>query len=131
MSQNLPRYAQYDIPLILVAAGTDEVLYWTNKTGTKLRVKALAFTPWTARTANATNYTDISVENEGTEIASEQTTVADTGNLSAGVPLTLAITGTGSSLELADGDTLAFKKTDAGAGLALDGMFHVSVEAMR
>lgn len=117
--------------LHLVAAGTDEALYWTCALPGTWKIEKLYFTSHTARTAHDTNYTDISVENEGTEIASEQTTTGDTGNLTAGGELELAITGTGASLELAQGETLAFKKTDAAAGLALDGNFTVSLVQMR
>ena len=119
------------VPLILVAAGTDEIVSWVNKTGSTLRLLSATFLPWTARTAHDTNYTDISVELAGTEVCSEQTTTGDTGNLVAHTAEVLALTATGKDLELADDGIVEFLKTDAGSGLALDGLFVLEFEAIR
>jgi len=104
-----------------VAAGTDQVWYVPVPMPGTWKLEKMYFTSDTARTAHATNNTDISVENATTEIASEVTTAGDTGNLVAGTAIELAITGTGTSLEFAQGGSITLKKTDGGAGLALDG----------
>ena len=108
---------------LIMAAGTDQVWYLSNNSGFSWEVVTMTFVPDTNRTAHDTNYTDISVEApSGTEVASEQTTTGDTGNLTAGTPLALAQTTSG-PIEVDDGEAIAFKKTDAGTGLALDGAF--------
>lgn len=104
-----------------VAAGTDEV--WElafPMTGT-WRLKKAYFQAMTNITASATNYTDMSLNLGTTEVASEQTTVADTGNITAGTAEELVLTATGKSLEVAQGGRVTFKKTDAGTGVAIDG----------
>lgn len=109
-----------------IAASTDEIWYLPIAAPGKWRLEAAYFVSQTARTAHDTNYTDISLENAGTEIASEQTTTGDTGNLVAGTPVALALSG-GSALEFDQGEAITIKKTDAGTGLALDGSFGFSL----
>ena len=112
---------------VAIAAGTDEIWYWTCAHAGTWLVEKIYFTPGTARTAHDTNNTVISVKNEATEIATEAVTAADAGSLVAGTPIVLALTGTGTALEVAQGETLSFLKTDGGTGLALDGYFSVSM----
>lgn len=114
-----------------IAAGTNEVWYVPVPMSGTWLLTAAYFTSMTARTANDTNYTDISVENAGTEIASEQTTTSDTGNLVAGTAIALALTGTGKNLEFAQGGSITLKKTDAGTGLALDGVASFVLRKLR
>jgi len=109
---------------VAIAAGTDEVWYWTNPHPGTWKVESIYFTPGTARTADPTNYTTYSVKNEATEIATADTTAVSLVLLT---PIAMTLSGTGSSLEVAQGDTMQFLKTDAGTGLALDGSFEVSL----
>ena len=115
---------------VAIAAGTDEVWYWTCPHAGTWKIDAIYFVPGTARTAHATNHTDISVKNGSDEISSTLTTAGGTGNLVAGTAIVLAITGVGTTLEVAQGETLSFLKTDAGAGVALDGYFSVSLSQL-
>ena len=119
------------IQIAEVAAGTDQVwdIAWPYS-GTWTITK-LYFMPQTNRTAHDTNYTDSSVEVTTTEIASEQTTTGDTGNLTAGTAEVLALTASGTSLEIAQGERLTLKKTDAGTGVALDGTFTAVATKLR
>ena len=114
-----------------VAAGTDEVwdVAWPYP-GTWL-IESLTFMPMTNRTAHDTNFTDMSVNQCTTEIASERTTTGDTGNLVAGTNLTLAITSSGTNLEISEGGRLSFLKTDGGSGVALDGTFMCQARHIR
>lgn len=106
-----------------VAAGTGQTWYVPIAAPGTWLLKKAYFVSETARTANDTNFTDISLENGGTEIASEQTTTSDTGNLVAGTAIELALTGSGQDLEFDQGDSITIKKTEGGTGLALDGCF--------
>lgn len=114
-----------------VAAGDAQVWYITKAAPGTHKVAAAYFVSDTARTANDTNYTDLSLEIAGTEIASEQTTTGDTGSLVAGTPIALALTGTGKQLELAQGAAITIKKTDAASGLALDGTVSILLTEVR
>lgn len=89
----------------------------------QVRIVNLSASPETAITADDSNYTDISAEvvrsgASAVEIASEQTTTSDTGNISAGQGEALAITSDPDELILDPGDTVIFKSTKAGTGVA-------------
>lgn len=127
-----PDSISVDLQFAAIAALTDEIFYWTCPHAGTYRIDKMYFTSMTARTADDTDYTTISVKNEGTEIATEATTTSDLGSLTAGGEVELALTGTGADLEVAQGETLAFLKTDTGStGLALDGSFSVSLSKVR
>ena len=79
-------------------------------------------------TAHDSNYADLSIEINTTEIASEQTTTGDTGNLTAGTELELALSG---SLEVSDGDRVTVKKTHASSGVVLDGYVTIDIQVSR
>lgn len=111
-----------------IAANTSEVWYVPQPHEGTYRLKAAYFTSWTARTADDTNYTDISLEKAGTEIASEATTTGDTGDLVAGTAIALALTKVDSNIEFAQGSSITIKKTDSGTGLALDGTVSLALE---
>lgn len=120
-----------DLPFAAVAAGTDETWYVPLPSSGTWKLESAIFLPWTDRTANDTNYTTIAVKKGATTIASEATTTSDTGNLTAGTALTLAITGAGTNLEFGASAPVVVTKTDAGSGLALDGTFRFAFSAVR
>ena len=91
-------------------------------------VSKIRFMPDTNVTAHDTNYADLSVEINASEIASEQTTTGDTVNLTAGTEIELALSG---SLEVSDGDRLTVKKTHASSGAVLAGYVTVDIQVFR
>lgn len=113
------------------AAGTDATFYvGVAGAGTWL-LEAVYFVPETSITAHDTNFTDISLENGSTEIASERTTTGDTGDITAGTPVSIALTGTGKDLEFEQGEAIKVKKTDGGSGAVLHGSFAVLMSKLR
>ena len=113
-----------------VAANASEV--WdqvvSSPNGAKGLITKARFMPQTAVTADATNNFDLSLEINTTEIASEQTTSGDTGNLVAGTEITLALSG---DLEIADGDRITVKKTHANSGALCEGTVTIEGEWFR
>lgn len=109
-----------------VGAGTDEELYIAvNLLSSKARIKKVRLTPYTARTADATNYTTITLKSGANTICSRATDVAG-GNMVAGTAEVLTIDDAYS--EVSDGDVLAVHKDDSGTGLAFDGSITVTLE---
>lgn len=104
-----------------VAAGTDEDYFLAVPMPGTWKLEAAYFASKTARTADDTNYSTLSVENGGTTIASAATTTGGTGDLTAGEVVELSVSGSGTDLEFAQGDAVTVGKTDSGTGLALDG----------
>ena len=102
-------------------AGTAGLSYAVHGLPVSGVVESLRFVPYAAVTAHDTNYADISVELDGTEIASEQTTTGDTGNLTAGTDIELALTASGADLEVGAYSVFALKFTKAGTGVAVNG----------
>ena len=96
--------------------------------GAKGQITKARFMPQTNVTADASNNFDLSLEINGTELASEQTTSGDTGNLTAGTEIELALSG---SLEISDGDLLTVKKTHANSGALCEGTVSIDVEWYR
>ena len=96
--------------------------------GAKGLLTKARFMPQTNVTADASNNFDLSLEINGTELASEQTTSGDTGNLTAGTEIELALSG---SLEISDGDLLTVKKTHANSGALCEGTVSIDVEWYR
>lgn len=110
-----------------VAAGTDEIFPLIIARPGVWRLEKAYFVAGTAVTANATNYTDLSIKIGANEVASEATTVADTGNIAASAAEELVLTGTGTALEATGQSTvITVLKTDAGTGVAIDGSFCLS-----
>ena len=107
-----------------VAAGSNASLYSLWHPSRPGRVTAAVFIPSANLTANDTNFTDLSVQIGSTEIASEQTTTGDTGDLTAGTALTLALSG---DLDVDAGEQLICKKTDSGSGVAAQGTFVLTI----
>ena len=96
--------------------------------GAKGLITKARFMPQTNVTADASNNFDLSLEINGTEVASEQTTSGDTGNLTAGTEIELALSG---SLEISDGDLLTVKKTHANSGALCEGTVTLDIEWYR
>lgn len=117
----LDAYRHIDITLPVEAAGATgyNAMRWPYP-GT-FRVESIYFTPVIAVTADNTNYADLSVNLGATELASEQTTTADTGNLTAGTAIPMALLVDGESLEVSQGDVFKFTKTHAASGVAVEG----------
>ena len=86
------------------------------------------FMPDTNVTAHATDNADLSIEINTTEIASEQTTSGDTGSLTAGTEIELALSG---NLEVSDGDRITVKKTHANSGVVLAGYVTIDIQVFR
>lgn len=117
-------HAQIDVAIGSGAAtaGTDAVtgtVWQYPETG---NLVSLRLTPDRDVTADDTNYVDISVEIDGTEVASEQTTTGDTGDLTGGTDIALALTASGVSLEMQQNSTIVVKATKAGTGVAVGGI---------
>lgn len=117
----LDSYRSIDITLPVESAGATgfNATRWPYP-GTH-RIESIYFTPAVAVTANDTNYADLSVDVGATEIASEQTTTGDTGNLVAGTAIPMALLVSGTSLELSQGDVVKFTKTHTASGVVVEG----------
>ena len=126
-----PTYSHLSIRMPTTGAGTGDVIYacWPYPVGG--RVSSLRFTPEVDVTAHDVNYTDLSVELDGTEIASEETTTADTGNLVAGTDIEFALTDSGKGLEVVQNSVFSVKKTDAGTGVIAGGTVDILIVADR
>jgi hypothetical protein len=83
------------------------------------RIVGLGLLPNAAATAHDTNYSVITVSAGGTAIAAVDTDTAGTGSLVAGTPVSVALSGTGTDLELAEDEVITVAKTYAGTGLAV------------
>lgn len=120
-------------PFATIAAGTgetwDQVVPFTGV----WRVTSAYFNTMTARTADDTNYTTISVKVGSTTIASQTTKITGgSGNLVEGTVLALTITGTAAQCEVTGGSTnVQCVKAESGTGLALDGAFTLGLERVR
>lgn len=115
-----------------IAAGTDEAWYLPIPLDETYRLSAVYFTSMTARTANDTNYTTITVQTGATVIATQTTKITGgSGDLVAGTAIAIPVTGTGKNLEFSLGDSIGILKTDAASGLALDGTFALVLTAIR
>lgn len=109
------------MPLAQATAGSAD-LYVTHWPFTaKGTLESAAYSCASAVTAHDTNYADISVELGGTEVCSEQTTTGDTGNIALLDLESLALTVSGSSLEVSAGESIEALVTKAGTGVAVLG----------
>jgi hypothetical protein len=112
---------RHEITMIVDDGGTagtadnDRYVWSLPITGKVVKAYAAAET---AITANASNYATFSLEVAATSIASEATTVADTGNIAADTAEELVLTGTGTGLEVSQGTVLEFKSAKTGTGVA-------------
>lgn len=103
-------------------AGTDEDAYVVMPAGNEWKLEAAYFVPGANVTAHDTNYATLALKQGATSLASESTTTGDTGNLTAGTAIALAMTaGTGSSREFGAGDVCHVDVDKSGSGAALVG----------
>lgn len=109
------------MPLAQTTAGTNDLYVTHWPFAAKGTLESAAYSCGSAVTANDTNYADISVELGGTEVCSEQTTTGDTGNIAALALETLALTASGVSLEVSEGESIEAIVTKAGSGVAVLG----------
>jgi hypothetical protein len=118
MSQ--PTYQVITLPRVgTAAAGADEIArIGVNASPIRLVLTKLSFVPDTAVTANDTNSGTLTVKIGATTIATLTTNVAQ-GNLVAGTPVTLTMSG---DLTVAAGAVLSVTKTYAGSGAVLSGI---------
>jgi len=122
---------QYQVTLTLeeVAAGSPEEWYAAYSGSNDVQLVSAYLTSATARTANDTNYTTISIKKGLTTYGSLATTTSGTGNLTAGqaVAFSLSSTGTGFS----QGEVVEVHKDDSGSGLAFDGSVSLTFQVIR
>ena len=120
-------------PVLPVSAGASEV--WSQVVsipgGGKGLITKARFMPATNVTADASDNADLSIEKNGSEIASEVTTSGDLGSLTAGTEVDMALVTTATTLEISDGDLLTFKKTHANSGVLIDGTITLDIEYYR
>ena len=118
MSQ--PTYQVITLPRVgTAAAGADEIArIGVNASPIRLVLTGLIFVPDTAVTANDTNNGTLTVKIGATTIATLVTNAAQ-GNLVAGTPVALAMSG---NLTVAAGAVLSVTKTYAGSGAVLSGI---------
>ncbi len=109
------------MPLSQTTAGTDDLYVTHWPFAAKGRLVSAAYSCGSAVTADDTNYADISVELGGSEVCSEQTTTGDTGDIAALALETLALTASGATLEVSEGESIEAIVTKAGTGVAVLG----------
>lgn len=109
------------MPLMQATAGSADLYVSHWPFAAKGRLEGAAYSCGSAVTAHDTNYADISVELGGTEVCSEQTTTGDTGDIAALALETLALTASGVSLEVSEGESIEAIVTKAGSGVAVLG----------
>ena len=109
------------MPLSQTTAGSNDlyVTHWPFAAPGTL--ESAAYSCASAVTAHDTNFADISVELGGTEVCSEQTTTGDTGDIAALALESLALTASGPSIEVSEGESIEALVTKAGTGVAVLG----------
>ena len=109
-----------------IAAGTDDDRYAVHGWPGEWVLSHAYFTPATAVTTHAVNYTTIELKNgAGTVLGSLNTTIATGAAFVEGTASRFTLTG-GAALEFGNADALNINKTDAGSGKILDGSFTLS-----
>lgn len=106
-------------------AGTDESYSVHVPFAGEWELVAAVYCVDTTTAANATNYTDLSVECGGTEVASRTTASAA---LTAQTAYALTLSSTAANLLTGQTDLVEVKKTDAGTGAALAGRLFLAFE---
>jgi len=114
------------LPEAIAATSVKSGLTWSRDDSAM--ISSATFCPTVDLTAHDSNYVDLSLEIAGTEVASEQTTTGDTGDLTEGTEITLALSG---SLEIQSGDYVVFKATKAGSGVVVSGSCELKLERYR
>lgn len=122
---------QYQVTLTLaeVAAGTDQEWYAAYGGANSAELVAAYLTSASARTANDTNYTTISIKKGSTTYGSLATTTSGTGSLTAGQAVAFALSSTGTGFS--QGGVVEVHKDDSGSGLAFDGSVSLVFQVVR
>lgn len=123
MENLAPIYAE-----IVAHSGTDVVYRWVNTTNNSLKYVRGWFVDSAGVTANDTNFIDFSLDLNGVEVMSEQTTTTDLGNITADVPVALAAT---SGSLVAPGELVELKLTKGGTGVTIAGQCTLQFAAVR
>lgn len=120
------------LPFAEIAANTEETWYLPVPWPGTWKLIAAYFTPYTARTADDTNYCDLTIKKGSASLGVMSVKITGgTGDLVAGTAETISLTGTGQDLEFAQGASVVVAKTDPGNGLALDGALSLAFEKVR
>lgn len=111
------------VPTVALGSDDDQVI-WTNKTGSKVRLTAVTYTPETAVTGDDTNTLKLQLRNKGVGGAGAVGVTADkkygTGvDLTAFKPDALVLSATLTERDVDIDETVALNKTEDGTGLAL------------
>lgn len=124
-----PMYHQLDLPRVGTAgAGANEIArYGVNNLPGRVLLASLVFVPDTAVTADDTNNGVLTVKIGATTIAT-MTTNAAQGNLVAGTPVALTMSG---DLTVDSGGVISVTKTYGGTGAALSGIVSARAIEMR
>lgn len=121
----LPGTDSVTVAIPEIALGTSgEQVVWTNKTGAKVRLTAVTYTPEAAVTGDDTNNLILQLRNKGTAGSGTTAVTAtkeyDTGtDLTAFVPDALAVATTAADRDIDVDETVALNKTETGSGLIL------------
>lgn len=118
-----PQFAQ-----VVAHSGTDVVYRWVNSTANSLRYVRGWLVDSSGVTANDTNFIDFSLDLNGVEVMSEQTTTGDLGDITADTPVALAQT---SGSLVAPGELVELKLTKGGTGVTIAGQVTLQFEAVR
>ena len=110
------------------AAGADEIARIArNDFPFRLAIESVYFTPEAAVTANDTNFATLTIKNGSTTIGTLTTEVA-TGNLVAGTPIQIDVSGI---LTIEPEDVVSVTKTYDGSGAAMIGTVSMLVSETR
>ena len=114
---------QVSIPAVAITVDDDQVV-WLNKTGVKVRLTAVTYTPETAVTGNDTNTLKLQLRNKGL-LGVGTTAVTPVKKYGTGVDLVafkpddIPLSATLADRDIDVGEVVALNKTEDGTGLAL------------
>ena len=114
---------QVAVPTVALGSDDDQVV-WLNKTGAKVRLTAVTYTPETAVTGNDTNNLKLQLRNKGLlgvgAVAVTAVKEYDTGtDLVAFKPDDIPLSATLADRDVDVGEVVALDKTETGSGLPL------------
>lgn len=101
-----------------IVAGTDatDTKYVGNTCGKKVKVAGVVLVPNVSVSLHASNYITISIKKGATTIATHTTNSSGGSALTAGTPVEMTLTGTGTDLEVADLGAFTVDVAKAGTG---------------
>lgn len=108
------------LPITVSLSGTDATAlgYLYNPLGSKAVVSSITIVPAVSVSTHAANYITLTVKKGATTIATYTTNSSGGAAMTAGTPITMTISGTGLSLELAAGGVFEVAVAKAGTGPA-------------